>query len=54
MFCVYEGDHLTLLNVYNAFMRVSGREWKGGRGSVREWKGGRGSVRGRKGGRGSV
>jgi len=24
MFCVYEGDHLTLLNVYNAFIRVSG------------------------------
>ena len=23
MFCVYEGDHLTLLNVYNAFIRVS-------------------------------
>ena len=22
-FCVYEGDHLTLLNVYNAFIRVS-------------------------------
>ena len=24
MFCVYEGDHLTLLNVYNAFIRVRG------------------------------
>jgi len=23
MFSVYEGDHLTMLNVYNAFIRVS-------------------------------
>ena len=23
MFCVHEGDHLTLLNVYQAFLRVS-------------------------------
>jgi len=23
MFCVHEGDHLTLLNVYRAFIRVS-------------------------------
>ena len=23
MFSVYEGDHLTMLNVYNAFLRVS-------------------------------
>ena len=23
MFCVHEGDHLSLLNVYNAFIRVS-------------------------------
>ena len=23
MFCVQEGDHLTLLNVYKAFIRVS-------------------------------
>ena len=23
MFCVYEGDHMTLLNVYKAFIRVS-------------------------------
>lgn len=31
MFCVYEGDHITMLNVYNAFLRVSWGGWGRGR-----------------------
>ena len=26
-FCVYEGDHLTLLNIYKAFIRASFQRW---------------------------